>query len=371
MILGGFIGIIDKQGNQKNETGENKVRKVRQGILLAAAVMCLMIPGGRGRAEVTAEETRENGKVTSVTWKDENGETAAGPEGYAVIRYTYSGKDKTEERYYDAAGNPWQTAGGYCGKIVTIDGKKRVIGIAYLDADGERTETNMGYARVAMQYTNFGAETRVFYYGLDNKLTMVPALGYAFIETEYSGKEFTSRVYKDVNKKAVDSIDGYAMVRQKLNKSHKVIRTRYEHADGTPALGPDGWSIREMERDDKNRVTKVTYYGTDGNLTDRGAGYAWQQYTYAEDTATETRYDLSGSRVPIRGTVMAVRRRMSGDLILEETYLNEAGEPMSGLYGVSRIAYEYDGDGNLTGTRYYDADGNEIQMNQEAEDGHQ
>ena len=39
---------------------------------------------------------KKNGKTVRVTWVDEADQPAAGPEGYACVRYTYSGKSVTE-----------------------------------------------------------------------------------------------------------------------------------------------------------------------------------------------------------------------------------------------------------------------------------
>ena len=70
--------------------------------------------------------------------EDENGNPAAGPGGYAEVRYTY-GSSTVTEYYYDAEGNPCEAAGGYYGRTVTKDGKGQVKSIEYLGEDGKLT----------------------------------------------------------------------------------------------------------------------------------------------------------------------------------------------------------------------------------------
>ena len=94
--------------------------------------------------DVTARNTEESGRITVTVWEDENGQPAAGPQGYASVRYTYRQKN-TIEQYYDAEGKPFRVNGGYYGKRVLKDGKGNITEIEYLDEKGERTLNRQGY----------------------------------------------------------------------------------------------------------------------------------------------------------------------------------------------------------------------------------
>ncbi|MER2057042.1 MAG: hypothetical protein ABTB30_17285, partial [Clostridia bacterium] len=61
------------------------------GIMIA--VLCCALIFSVSSAEVTAETTEANGKVTQIEWKDDAGKLAPGPEGYARVRYVYKGND--------------------------------------------------------------------------------------------------------------------------------------------------------------------------------------------------------------------------------------------------------------------------------------
>ena len=190
------------------------MNRMRRLAILAAALL-VMIPGGKGLAEVTAEKQEDRGKVTKITWKEADGSIAAGPEGYAVVQYEYEYL-KVTEKYYDEEGFPYAVAGGYYGKTVTRDTRNMVSMVDYLGIDGKLTMTDMGYARITYQYFTFGAERTVVFHGADGRPVMVPALGYAQIENQYSGTTLTARLYKDEKGNKVDIPAGYAAMKQKL-----------------------------------------------------------------------------------------------------------------------------------------------------------
>ena len=121
------------------------MNRIRRMTAWAAAVLLLLAPGIRAGAEVTAEKQTERGRVTEITWKDENGNITAGPEGYATVRYEYE-HQKTTERYYDAEGYPYETEGGYYGRVISTDSFLEITD--YIGINGKLTNTMMGYARV-------------------------------------------------------------------------------------------------------------------------------------------------------------------------------------------------------------------------------
>ena len=322
----------------------------------ALTVICFLLPLCAG-AEVKAVSTEKNGKVQQIVWTDEaTGEPAAGPDGYAIVKYSTK-KDAAVEMYFDAAGEPYETEGGYYGRAVTTDAKKRVVQIEYLGKDGARTLNNRGYAMVAFAYYGFGEIRTVTYYGLNKKPVTVPSLGYASVATEYSSRTMTSRTFKNAKGKPVDSVDGYAVIKQKVNKNYQVIRIRYEHADGSPATGPDGWFRCVKERDDQGRITSIKYYDEQEELTDRGAGYAWEEREYSGDSVLVTRYDLSGQKVSDSAGVATLVQEMKDDRVVRERFLDAAGEATVNNLGVAAVQYGYDHLGRIETVSYLGADG--------------
>ena len=149
--------------------------------------MILVLAAFPATGEISARNTEENGRITETVWTDDNGNPAAGPEGYARVQYTYK-REETIEKYYDTEGQPYQVSGGYYGKRVMRDGRGNITETEYLDENGERTLNRKGYALVGITYYGFGEVRTVTYYGLNKKAVMVPSLGYASVYTEYSNK---------------------------------------------------------------------------------------------------------------------------------------------------------------------------------------
>ncbi len=335
------------------------MNRTRRWTALAAALLLLLVPGIQSIAEVTAEKTETRGKVTEITWKDENGNITAGPDGYAVVRYAYKGQETTE-KYYDADNLPFRTEGGYHGRIVVADGRGNISSISYIGIDGKLTLNSMGYAKVLYRYFMNKEEREVIYFGADGKTpVIVPSLGYAQMETKHRGNVFIGRVYMDSKGNPVDIPAGYASLEIQLGKKTSAPKKIwYEHADGSPATGPDGWSICEVDLDAKGKPTKYTYLDEQGKMTEQG-GCAWEEFRYGkENTVTVTRYSLDGNKIPYDGEAVSVRRKMKGDKIAEETYLNDAGEPVTLSGGYTTVSYSYNDSGDLETTQYRDSEGN-------------
>ena len=332
------------------------MNRIRRMTAWAAAVLLLLAPGIRAGAEVTAEKQTERGRVTEITWKDENGNITAGPEGYATVRYEYE-HQKTTERYYDAEGFPYETAGGYYGRVISTD--SFLVITDYIGINGKLTNTKMGYARVERRTFMFGLERFTIFYDENGKTVIVPSLGYAQVETLASGKTMTGRIYKDEKGEKIDIPAGYAAMLKKMNRDRQIIREWYEHADESPATGPDGWSRCEIVRDgnNKGRITAIEYYDEAGRLTDAG-GYAREEYQYPKGgLVITTRFDAAGNRISFGGDAVSVRRKTKEDLVLEEMYLNESGEPTTLPEGYAGVKYSYNSNGQLELTQYLNTAG--------------
>ena len=332
------------------------MKRWKRAAALAMTVLFLSVAGSAGAA-VTLQQVMKGGRVSEAFWQNEQGDVAAGPLGYALIRYSY-GKDGTTEQYYSAEGGAYETAGGYCGRLVTYDAKGRVSAIVYLDENGRKTETIRGFSRVRIDYTSFGQVKLVRYYNESGKQITVPSLGYAEVETTFRGKTLTGRTYTNVKGKAVDTELGYAAFTQRVNKKNQVLAVTYTHADGSPATCLDGWSSCEVDLDEEGREARVRYYDENGNLTDRGLPYAWEETVYDSDSMRDiTRYDAQGNKTDGGRGYATLRQKLSDDVVLWECFLNAEGQRVLNAEGVGAIRYGYDTDGRLFQMTYEDLNG--------------
>ena len=331
--------------------------KNRLAIAFTAMTVCLLLLMA-AEAETRAVTDMENGNVVRIVWQDvETGEKAAGPEGYAEVRYTYK-KNETTEMYYSAEGLHCTGINGVYGKKEIRDGKNQVTEIQYLGENGQLMLNSQGYARVAMDYNSFGEIRHIRYYGTSKGKVIVPSLGYAVVFNEYSNKTLARRTFQDPSENPVDSCFGYAVMRQRLNKRFQVTNIRYEHADGSPATGPDGWFRCERELDEQGRLLYTKYYDIYDNLTDRGTGYGWEETVYVGDGERRvTRYSLDGAPLADEGGVVTLRQETRGDLVIRESYLNANGDAVLNGQRIGATAYDYDAKGRLTGVSFEDLDG--------------
>lgn len=329
---------------------------------IAALLLCTAAAAGAG-GEARAVDTETNGRITQTDWLDENGQLTEGPEGYATIRYSYKNSSVTET-YYDTEGQPYEHDGGYYGRRTEKDGKGQVTEIDYLDRNGALTLNSRGYAMVTMIWSSVGM-TRLSYKDTSKRKVTVPSLGYASVSYEYNGSLVKTCTYLDAKDKPVDCSGGYAFFRQNIKKisgRYVVLSSRYDHADGSPATGPDGWfRCSREERDEKGRLLSVKYYDIHKELTDRGAGYAWEGYAYeGSDIVKVTRYNLNDQPVTDAAGVATVVREMKDDRVVKERFLDPAGSRVNNSLGVAEILYSYDHQGALEKVAYQDTEGNPV-----------
>jgi len=331
---------------------EMKIAKQLAAMLAAVLVMLPVMSLG----EREKQETVKGGKLTEERWVDEAGTLTPGPEGWARVQYAHT-KEGITEMYFDADGAPFEMPGGYFGRAMSYDNKKRVTGITYLDETGEKKMNHQGYARIRMEYTSFGETKYIGYYGLDGKLIQVPSLGYASVRTDFRGKTMTKRSYLDEKGELTDTPLGYAAMVQKVNKKNHVMSISFEHADGSAATCADGWSLCEKERDKDGRELCSRYYDAAGNLTDRGAAWAWTETDYNDkDEALVTRFALDGQKVDMGGYI-TLKQKLRDGRVIKESFLDEEKNAVVNSDGVGTISYDYDHEGRLWQVTYQNLSG--------------
>ena len=332
-----------------------KSRKIRVCLLIAAALVLLCVGAC---AEPKLKETTKGGKVVRREWIDENGSMTVGPEGYAYMTRSFSGTTVTE-KFYNLAGRPVQITGGYFGQALTYGNRHRLEEVVYLDADGKKTECTDGYARLKIVYTSVGKVSAASYFDRYNDPVLVKSLGYASLKSEYRGSTLTKTTWMDENKKPVDTAQGYAVLIQTVNKSNRVTGIRFEHADGSAAVCPEGWASCKRELDNKNREVSVKYYDLSGNLISPGGEFAYEVKTWDGDREyTMKRYNTANQQIPIVSGVSEVRREFNkAGQMIRETWLDASGKPAEDAEGIAVHSYVYDEDGRIIREVWVNADG--------------
>ena len=97
-------------------------------------------------------------------------------------------------------------------------------------------------------------------------------------------------------------------------------------------------------------------------LTDRGAGYAREEYTYEGSSIVKlTRYDAGGGIITDAAGVATLVREMKDDRIIRESFLDSEGKRTNNSLGVGGILYSYDQQGGIEKVMYQDTEGNPAQ----------
>ena len=332
------------------------MKNLKRGLCTAATLLLVLIQAPAVTAEASWQQTVKYGKVTQETWTESDGTVLPGPQGYATITYSYD-KNETTEKYFDEKGEPFRMPGGYYGRALTRDGKRQITGITYLDAQGKLARNDWGYARIRMDYTSFGEVKFLMYYG-ERSPVIVPSLGYAGIKAEFRGKTMTRRTFLDEREKPIDGAAGYAAQVFRINKKNQILGISFEHADGSPATCADGWSSCEKTLDSSGREVCTKYYTADGLLTDRGAGYAWEETLYTGRNITQvTRYSLEGQKLETEGGYTTLQQEWKDERVIRETFLNADGQRILNRDGIGGISYGYDGDNRVVRVQYEDLNG--------------
>ncbi len=322
------------------------MKKVRVGAALLALVM--LVCAAASADELRQVETKKYGKLARREWQDGSGTPVNGPEGYAYILFSYKDGAVTE-RYFTADDQPYKTFGGYYARTMSYGNGGRLAEVIYLDAQGKWMMCGAGYARVKITFTMKGQETGVNYYDTDNRLVRVPSLGYAAIKCEYRGTTLTKRTYLDEDRNPTDTPEGYAVMVQSVNKEHRNLEIRYEHADGRPATCADGWSVCSRSLDKKGRAVELRYLDESGNAVNTRNGYAAEAVSWVNNqTCIISRFDTAGNRVPMGDGYISLQQETDRQgRLIRESYLDADGRNIANAAGHTAVRYTYNEDGTL------------------------
>lgn len=168
-------------------------------------------------------------KITSETYVDAQGKpVVASDKGYATITYKYNAMNMViEKRFLDADGNTVNCADGYaCVQYEYY--VKKVIRIAYLDAERKYAMGPEWYAVREIKRGERGIEKEAFEYDAGGKLLL-------HVKTEYVDEKHNnlvkSKAWYDAEDQLTAGPEGYAKVIYEYRNKQRIHITYY-NADG-------------------------------------------------------------------------------------------------------------------------------------------
>ena len=269
-------------------------------------------------SELEVKETVEKNATTTSYVNSEGTVTDAIDMGYATVQRTRDSAGQViEEFYLDAAGNPVERYGDYCGIAYEYNDGDTVI--RYLGADKKPMMLSSGYSAIVRTLVE-GKATDDFYYDLNMQPVQCPG-GYYGLHREYDEQGLNCAItYLDENRQPVICTSGYAVKTYLRDSEGTVIGERYFDTEGKPVKSSLGQYGELYQRDEQGRISQITYLGADGNPTPTNAGYTVMKRTYHRDGTADTDmyFDADGNPMVLSKGQHGIKRSGKVNLLLDK-----------------------------------------------------
>lgn len=269
-------------------------------------------------SELEVKETVEKNATTTSYVNSEGTVTDAIDMGYATVQRTRDSAGQViEEFYLDAAGNPVERYGDYCGIAYEYNDGDTVI--RYLGADKKPMMLSSGYSTIVRTLVE-GKATDDFYYDLNMQPVQCTG-GYYGLHREYDEQGLNYAItYLDENRQPVICTSGYAVKTYLRDSEGTVIGERYFDTEGKPVKSSLGQYGELYQRDEQGRISQITYLGADGNPTPTNAGYTVMKRTYHRDGTADTDmyFDADGNPMVLSKGQHGIKRSGKVNLLLDK-----------------------------------------------------
>ena len=327
-------------------------------------------------AGIGYEAFDEWGNSVLVRYYGTDGELTLFNDRYAVIRRTYDErKNLLRCAYFDAEDKPvrYSENDEYFQLLREYDDANNVTLERYLDAEGQPMPCKAGYASVRRRYNENRKVAWCALFDAEDKPVLYTTRDiYYQIAYEYDAAGNTVREqYFDGEGQPMLCSAGYAEVRRTYDEKKRVTRIDYYGTDGAPILSNEQVAgIAYDEYDEWNNTVLVRYYGTDGSLTLHKNGYAVIRRKYNENKKLIWCAYSDAADQPIPYTTrdiyyqIAYEYDAAGNTVREQ-YFDGEGQPMLCNAGYAEVRRTYDDKKRVTRIDYYGTDGAPILSNEQ------
>lgn len=318
----------------------------------------------------------EEGKIKRVVHLGKDGEPLRVQYGGTSVAFTDYEYDSCGRivRYavYDAEGNPTlDEENVFCWEY-RYDESGCVTQACCLDAAGNLAPNLGGVSQYVLQYDEKGFLTDVSAMDAAGNLACDKEVGVfrTVYQHDQKGRRTAMRYYDASGNPAVGGIEGYAGASWEYDEQGRIVAMWYYGLDGELACAADHYNEAGFTKEfrDEERILRWTYYDRDGNVAVNRMGYAIEvDKSNAQGLTVETAYyDAAGN--PVRSCYNAatiVYEYNNAAQLVSISYFDENGMPCSNQYGAAVIRREYDRDGNQIRQQFYDAEGEPCYVNYE------
>lgn len=269
-------------------------------------------------SELEVKETVEKNATTTSYVNSEGTVTDAIDMGYATVQRTRDSAGQViEEFYLDAAGNPVERYGDYCGIAYEYNDGDTVI--RYLGADKKPMMLSSGYSAIVRTLVE-GKATDDFYYDLNMQPVQCTG-GYYGLHREYDEQGLNCAItYLDENRQPVICTSGYAVKTYLRDSEGTVIGERYFDTEGKPVKSSLGQYGELYQRNEQGCIGQITYLDADCNPAPTNAGYTILKRTYHRDGTADTDmyFDADGNIKALSKGQYGIKRSGKVNLLLDK-----------------------------------------------------
>lgn len=273
---------------------------------------------GQVNWRIIYDRASSNGPIARARFVNLRGFDTSSQNGASHMEFERDAEGRDSKiSFFNAAGKPAPNGEGVYGYKLERDQQGRIVHLLNLGANGEPTANRVDLTAFAMSW---GQTDRFEVRDAQNQPSVWRGIAAVLTENDHAGNP---------------------------------IKVSNVGSDGQPVRDDAlEWSVQEMKRNERGELTQRTFYKAD-------ASGALKQVSQ-----TDVAYDEFGHPSDIRFTGLkswrsALRHDPSGNVI-EETFLNDKGEPAAGEngYATRRSTYTSGAQGLRVEQTYFDAGGN-------------
>ena len=307
----------------------------------------------------------ENGHIVEERYLDAMGQPVASEDGYSSRELVSEDADAgtyTMREVYESAED--ESASTYT--LQTYDRYDRAIETHYFSSDDKPIDGPEGCAAVEREYTSRGDVSLVRYFdGEGNGVRVNGVYGLSKQYNSYANLELET--WLDANGEASANDDGYAAVRYDYDLSNALREERYYqyylNVDGEPTAATNGaWGMTTLYYP-TTRVHVVTYIDQNGDPVVTTNGYAIREYEEDEkgNCTWEGYFDEIHAQINCADGYSSVERSFDSEgRMVSERYLDRYNKLTNNAEGVAGWNGYYDEDGQLVINNRYDQDRNAL-----------
>ena len=306
----------------------------------------------------TVQYAYQQTNIIRTAYLDAAGESAMGPEGYAVQEIHRGSRGlELEALEYDPAGNLLKRR---VTEYVDIKKYNRIRSISWINAKNELLPGPEGYARVAYEYRG-QRKSRITYYAAEGGLFYYAREGYAEREEKYRDDKIRELNYYGADGNLIAGPDGYAQAKFSYTRGGKETLTMYYNADGSLFFTDKGYcGIQQLV--ENSHITDEKYYAGEGIRGTCSEGYSriTRQYTMRGEIGLQCYYDEKDYLICPPGIGYAkIRNTYNYKYLVRTEYFDAKEKPVYGPDGYAAAVHAYT-DKLKTETVFYDTDGKTV-----------